>query len=100
MKVAGEVAFEAAQRALFGLAFGFFAREVRLGDQVTPKVLGRRRRQKLLWVRPTTTRTLQSARRQPENQPHPPDVIRFGPATMTLTKLSRFDWPGNDTSAR
>jgi hypothetical protein len=34
VKVAGEVAFEAAQRALLGLAFGFFAREVRLGGCV------------------------------------------------------------------
>ncbi len=34
VKVAGEVAFEAAQRAFLGLAFGFFAREVGLGGWV------------------------------------------------------------------
>jgi hypothetical protein len=34
VKVAGEVAFEAAQRALLGLAFGFFASEVGLGRGV------------------------------------------------------------------
>src|ERR687895_276836 len=57
--------------------------------QVTPKVLGRRRATQALPVRQGRRhRRLESARRQPENQPQRPDVTAPTPATLTVTAVS------------
>jgi hypothetical protein len=62
--------------------------------QVTPKVLGRRRATQAWPVRPGRRhRRLESARRQPENQPQRPDVTAHTRATLTVTRVL-------DTSAK
>src|SRR5665811_158226 len=55
--------------------------------QVTPKVLGRRRATRAKPVRPAGRRLdCESARRQPENKPHGPDITaRPASETMTVT---------------
>src|SRR5215213_3583397 len=57
--------------------------------QVTPKVLGRRRATQALPVRPASRHSsLESARRQPENQPQPSDVTAQTRAIVPVTGVS------------
>src|SRR5215204_7644204 len=57
--------------------------------QVTPEVLGRRRATQALPVRPASRHSsLESARRQPENQPQPSDVTAQTRAIFPVTGVS------------
>src|SRR5215204_1189480 len=56
--------------------------------QVTPEVLGRRRATQALPVRPASRHSsLESARRQPENQPQPSDVTAQTRAIFPVTAV-------------
>ena len=64
--------------------------------QVTPKVLGRRRATQAWPVRPGRRhRRLESARRQPENQPQRPDVTAQTRATLPVTGVSACAHPSS-----
>ena len=57
--------------------------------QVTPKVLGRRRATQPMPVRPAGRQAVtESARRQPENQPHGSDVTARRSKTLTVTAVT------------
>ena len=63
--------------------------------QVTPKVLGRRRATQPMRVRPAGRQAVsESARRQPENQPHGSDVTARRSKTLTVRAVSGARiWP-------